>query len=127
MVAKMPATCECPGPSVGGSCSSPLVSLVILSCHRPAFLRLALRAAAMQDYPGPLEAIVVDDSPSPVALPPPAGERHRRVATRLVRLPSRHSIGAKRNAALARARGAVILHFDDDDMHPPSATRAHTQ
>lgn len=37
----------------------------------------------------------------------------------LVRISHRRSIGAKRNLAVKFARGQVILHFDDDDLHHP--------
>ena len=33
------------------------------------------------------------------------------------------SIGAKRNLAISRARGDVILHFDDDDVYAPAYAR----
>ena len=37
----------------------------------------------------------------------------------LVRVGRRKSIGVKRNLAVKYARGQVILHFDDDDLHHP--------
>jgi hypothetical protein len=102
------------------ACSSALVSLIILTCNRPAFLRLALAAASAQTYPN-LEAIVVDDGSTPV---PPNLLRGWRMPVRLVRLRSRASIGGKRNAAVRRARGRVLVHWDDDDMHDPRQVSA---
>lgn len=89
--------------------SPPLVSLIVLTCNRPLFLAEALRAAASQTY-RPLEAIVVDDGPHAIR---PEAIKGYGVAARLVRLHKRASIGAKRNAGLRSARGAVILHWDD--------------
>jgi len=39
------------------------------------------------------------------------------------RLPSRMSVGAKRNYACERARGEFIVHWDDDDWYPSSRVR----
>ena len=53
--------------------------------------------------------------------PPSAAQRDNlsRLRVRLVRLPVRMSIGAKRNVVVSVARGEVIVHFDDDDLHHP--------
>ena len=111
MAAALQHRLDCPP-----STPPPLVTLLVLTCNRPAFLRLALDAAARQTYAN-LEVIVVDDSPR-------TGLRYRarryRFALRVVRLSTPTSIGGKRNAGLRIARGAVVLHWDDDDMHHPS-------
>ena len=100
----------------------PLVSLIILTCNRPAYLRLALAAAESQTYPN-LEAVVVDDGPTrPV--PKSILKHQRRTPIRLVRLPARASIGEKRNAGFRAAHGSVILHWDDDDLHHPQQVAA---
>ena len=99
----------------------PLISLVTLTCNRPGFLRLALRSAAAQTYPR-LEVIVVDDgatSSSRARL-----QHHGRIQVKHVRLTRRASIGAKRNAGVRAARGQVILHWDDDDLHSPLQAEA---
>lgn len=95
--------------------SLPLVSVLILTCNRPGFLRLALEAARAQDYPH-IEAVVVDDGSVPASR---EGLRGVSVPVRLIRLPRRATIGGKRNHATRAARGAVLLHWDDDDLHPP--------
>ena len=102
--------CKIPHPA-------PLVSLIILTCNRHKFLQLALAAAEMQTYPN-LEAVVVDDGKRmvPDSL---LQSRTNRVAVRIVRLTRRASIGQKRNAGFRAARGAVVLHWDDDDIHSP--------
>ena len=113
----------------------PLLSVAVLTCNRHSFLRLALRAAAAQEYAGPIEAVVVDDGSQKVGVPPRrarrsygtvawASEALRALAPRLVEVrvvtsQRRLSIGQKRTLAARAARGEVIAHWDDDDMHPP--------
>lgn len=103
-------------PAAAAACPpTALVSLLILTCNRHAFLRLTLAAAAAQTYTN-LEVVVVDDGPRPL---PRAVLKSFGLPMRLVRLSTRRSIGSKRNAGLRVARGAVIIHFDDDDLHSP--------
>ena len=87
----------------------PLVSLVILTCNRPGFLRLALTSASAQTYSN-IEAVVVDDGSRHVTR---SLLRDVRVPVKYVRMASRASIGAKRNAGMLAAHGAVIVHWDD--------------
>ena len=94
----------------------PLVSLIILTCNRHKFLKLALASAEAQTYPN-IEAIVVDDGSRRVPASITSGTR---LPVKLVRLKARASIGRKRNAGFQAARGRVILHWDDDDMHSPN-------
>ena len=113
------SSCE----SSGSHQEMPLVSLVILTCNRLGFLKLALMAAAAQDYTN-MEAVIVDDGPAAVdkdvvgafAIP-------GKLKMRLVRMPTRRTIGAKRNAALRASSGSVLIHWDDDDLHPPDQVR----
>lgn len=113
-------------PCTGYVGTLPLVTLMALHCNRPAFVQLALDAAGAQTYPN-IEIVVVDDSPPTVrSLGRRLGVLHApaRVPVRHVRLTTRATIGAKRNAALAAARGAIVMHWDDDDFHPPGQVSA---
>eukprot|EP00928_Gymnodinium_smaydae_P039950 TRINITY_DN2717_c0_g1_i13.p1 TRINITY_DN2717_c0_g1~~TRINITY_DN2717_c0_g1_i13.p1 ORF type:complete len:524 (-),score=114.93 TRINITY_DN2717_c0_g1_i13:328-1833(-) len=117
-----------------------LVSAVIPTCNRAAFLSLALEQLGAQDYPL-IEAVVVDDSDIPVSLPFPMIESKdsddgkvevyevpradSMMIVRLVRLHTSTSIGEKRNAAVREAHGDVIIHWDDDDLFP--STRISSQ
>ncbi len=96
-----------------GGEGSPLVSCIMPTRNRRAFVPLAIRSFLQQNY-GNAELIVVDDGPDPVADLLPSDPR-----IRYIRQEGMHTIGAKRNIACAEARGAIIVHWDDDDWYPP--------
>jgi glycosyltransferase involved in cell wall biosynthesis len=93
----------------------PLVSCVMPTAGRAAFVELALRYFLRQDYPA-RELIVVDDGRASVAHLMPDDERVRYTALESV-------LGAKRNHACALARGELIVHWDDDDWMAPDRLR----
>ena len=95
----------------------PLVSCIMPTGDRRAYLRLALRHFRAQDYPRK-ELIVVDDGRDPVG-DLVEGEPD----VRYVRLPQRAAIGRKRNLACQQARGELIAHWDDDDWYAPERLR----
>ena len=97
--------------------AAPLVSCIMPTFNRREFIPQAIRCFQAQDYPN-LELVVVDDGTDPVAdlLPGDARIVYRR-------LPSRQTVGAKRNFACAEARGDIIVHWDDDDWYPASRVR----
>jgi O-antigen biosynthesis protein len=91
----------------------PLVSCIMPTANRRAFVAQALRTFAAQDYPQ-RELIVVDDGRDAVADLMPPDER-----IRYLRLPARRTVGAKRNLACEAARGEIVVHWDDDDWSAP--------
>jgi len=95
----------------------PLVSCIMPTCNRRAFLPAALACFAAQDYPN-LELIVVDDGADSIAdlLPPDPRIRY-------FRLDGKRNTGAKRNFACEQARGSFIAHWDDDDWYAPARIR----
>lgn len=97
--------------------AEPLVSCIMPTFNRRAFIPDALRHFFAQDYPN-LELIVVDDGTDPIGDLLPGDPR-----IVYVRLAERKSVGAKRNLACERARGTFIVHWDDDDWYPPSRVR----
>ena len=99
----------------------PLVSCIMPTCNRRAFLPEALACFAVQDYPN-LELIVVDDGSDSIADLLPADPR-----VRYFRLSSKLNTGAKRNFACEQARGAFIAHWDDDDWYAPSRIRTQIE
>jgi DNA-binding SARP family transcriptional activator/glycosyltransferase involved in cell wall biosynthesis len=90
-----------------------LVSCIMPTYGRRAFVPQAVRYFLRQDYPAK-ELIVVDDGPEPVSDLLPADDRivYRRLETRTI-------LGTKRNLACQLARGPVIAHWDDDDWASP--------
>jgi hypothetical protein len=91
----------------------PLVSCIMPTFNRRAWVERAVRYFLRQDYEA-RELIVVDDGSEPVGdlLP-------RDSAIRYVRLGQRASIGTKRNLGCEQARGEIIAHWDDDDWFAP--------
>jgi glycosyltransferase involved in cell wall biosynthesis len=93
------------------SATVPLVSCIMPTADRRALIAIALAGWTAQDYPH-RELIVVDDGTAPV------GDLVEQVAgARYLRLPSRTSIGEKRNLACQAARGSIIAQWDDDDFY----------
>ncbi len=91
----------------------PLVSCIMPTFNRRAFVPRAIGYFLRQDYPN-RELIVVDDGTDPVEdLMPPDDRIH------YVRLERRLTVGAKRNRACELARGEIIAHWDDDDWQAP--------
>jgi O-antigen biosynthesis protein len=91
-----------------------LVSCIMPTHNRRAFIPSALQCFLAQDHPE-LELIVVDDGDDPIGDLLPDDPR-----IRYFRLPARLTVGAKRNFACEQARGAIIAHWDDDDWYPSS-------
>jgi glycosyltransferase involved in cell wall biosynthesis len=83
------------------------------TCNRRPFVGQAIHYFLRQEYQ-PRELIVIDDGEDAVTDLIPPDER-----IRYVRLPSRHTLGAKRNLACEISRGDLIAHWDDDDWIAP--------
>jgi glycosyltransferase involved in cell wall biosynthesis len=96
----------------------PAVSVVIPTHDRPDFVRKAVLSVLEQDYPGPVEAVVVFDNCEPVDIGAPAARGERTiVALANSRRPG--PLGA-RNAGIRAATGDVIAFLDDDDEWLPT-------
>lgn len=92
-----------------------LVSIVTPTYNREEFLPRLYRCVAAQTH-SELELLVCDDSPEPSAFL----QRHTDPRLRYVHLPTRASVGNKRDLLNEMARGEVIVHFDDDDYYAPN-------
>src|ERR1043166_1315605 len=92
---------------------TPLVSCVLVTRDRPAFVRQALRCFSSQDYPDK-ELIVVDDGAAPV-------ESLCAGVPRLtyIRLDTPAPTGTKLNLGIEAARGDILQKLDDDDFYAP--------
>ncbi len=95
----------------------PLVSCIMPTYNRRQFVPQALQHFLRQDYPN-RELIIVDDGQDPI------GDLSEGLPNvRYLRLPSRSSIGAKRNLACQHAQGELIAHWDDDDWYSSDRLR----
>src|SRR5258708_38752741 len=93
--------------------ATPLASCIMPTAHRRRFVPGAIARFLAQDWPA-RELIILDDGDDAVGDLAP-----EHPAIRYIRAPRHTSLGAKRNAACAAARGDIILHWDDDDWYAP--------
>ncbi|MFI7579589.1 glycosyltransferase [Kocuria kalidii] len=107
-----------PSPAAAGtSTGHPSVSVLIATAGRPRMLRDAVRSIVEQDYPGPLEVVVVFDRIDVDPLEDvavPAGVELRTVPN--TRSPG---LAGARNTGLHAAAGQIIAFCDDDDVWAP--------
>lgn len=103
--------------SLDGEHEWPLVTCIMPTYDRRAFIPLALENFRRQDYPNK-ELVVVDDGGDAV------GDLvEGQPGVRYIRLAVRASIGGKRNIACRRPRGRIIAHWDDDDWYASDRLR----
>jgi glycosyltransferase involved in cell wall biosynthesis len=99
---------------------SPLVSCIMATRDRPAYVLQSIRYFQRQDYPN-RELLILDDDIGPDLSS--VVESDSRL--RYFRVPGKMSIGAKRNRGCELARGTFITQWDDDDWY--GATRLSAQ
>ncbi len=92
----------------------PLISCIMPTKNRRAFVAQALRYFERQDYPNK-ELIVVDDGEDLVVDLISQYPYVRYLAPQYM-----HSVGGKRNIACEAAHGEIICHWDDDDWYAPT-------
>lgn len=106
-----------PARAAVSTCDPPLVSCIMPTRNRRAFVHQALMYFDRQDYPN-RELIIVDDGNDRLSDLIPPGSQVNYIA-----LSQKASIGAKRNIACEQARGTIIAHWDDDDWYAPHRLR----
>lgn len=94
----------------------PLVSCVLATRDRPAFVKQALRCFASQDYPNK-ELIVVDDGRQSVE--EVCGDGSPATDITYIRLRASTPTGVKLNMGIEAARGDILQKLDDDDFYAP--------
>jgi glycosyltransferase involved in cell wall biosynthesis len=99
------------GRAVAATSGGPVVSCVMPTRDRRAFVPQAILCFQRQDY-HKRELVVVDDGADPVADLMPADPR-----IRYVRLDRPLPLGEKRNVCNELASGDVLAHWDDDDWY----------
>jgi hypothetical protein len=108
-------------PITWSSPALPLVSCIMPTRDRPAYVRQSIRYFERQTYPE-RELIILDDG-----LQPLAGEIPIHPQIRCVRGAPGQSVGAKRNQGCELARGTIIAHWDDDDWYGADRLRAQVE
>lgn len=93
----------------------PLISCIMPTANRCAFVEQSLKLFQAQDYPNKELIIVEDGNESVARLVALMRDTHIRCYT----CAERQSIGSKRNLASALAIGEFICHWDDDDYYGP--------
>lgn len=93
--------------------AEPLVSCVMATGDRRAFLRQAIRYFQRQTYPNK-ELIIVDDGERSSADLVPDDSR-----IRYLRLESHTRLGKKLNLGIERFAGSILQKLDDDDYYHP--------
>lgn len=97
----------------------PSVGIVVSTYERSEFVLEALGQMALQDYPGTIEAVVIDDSAQSMDAQIAAARGQGRALPanlQYVYLHERASIGAKRNLAIRSTSAEVLCVWDDDDV-----------
>jgi predicted O-methyltransferase YrrM len=89
--------------------AQPLVSCLMPTANRRAFIPLAIRYFLRQDYAN-RELIILDDGSDSVADLIPNDPR-----IRYIRMEEQRTMGSKHNQGCSLARGEIIAHWDDDD------------
>ncbi|MCP4214122.1 MAG: glycosyltransferase [bacterium] len=89
----------------------PLVSCIMPTSDRPLFVPGAIRYFLRQDYPNK-ELIILDDGQNKIEAQIPS---HPNI--RYFTLKKKLTVGEKRNIAIEKSRGDVIMHWDDDDYY----------
>lgn len=108
-----------PADRTGSGAERPLVSVVIPSYDRPAFVRRAVESVLDQTYPN-VECVVVDDhSPDPVEPLFADLPTDRLSGFRVVRHEENRGGNAARNTGIEATTGEYVAFLDDDDRWLP--------
>lgn len=96
----------------------PSMAVLISTYQRPHLLLEALFQIAAQEYPGSVEAIVVDDSNASLEAEIEELKQRKELCldVRYIYLKDRMPIGAKRNLAASSTHAEVLAVWDDDDV-----------
>jgi glycosyltransferase involved in cell wall biosynthesis len=95
------------------SATAPLVTCMMPTYNRRAFIPDAIRYFLRQDYANK-ELLIVDDGTDCIQDLIPV---HPQI--RYIRRPNNMTLGEKRNFCVRESRGDLIMHWDDDDWMAP--------
>jgi len=89
----------------------PLVTCIMPTANRERYIPFALDYFAQQNYPNK-ELVIIDDGKESIKSLIPNNPQIRYYYTDPI-----GTIGLKRNYAIERSKGTIIMHWDDDDWH----------
>jgi glycosyltransferase involved in cell wall biosynthesis len=89
----------------------PFVSCIMPTANRQKYIPFALDYFLQQNYPNK-ELVIIDDGKESIAPLIPVNSQIRYFYTSPL-----GTIGIKRNYAIERSKGSIIMHWDDDDWH----------
>ena len=95
----------------------PLVSVVVATRDRPGLLERAVASILAQDYPGPIECIVVYDHVDIRKFRVPKGPDR---TLRFIGNTRRQGLPGGRNSGVEAATGELLAFCDDDDIWLPA-------
>jgi hypothetical protein len=115
-------------PPVVEGATCPKISIITLVHNRRKFFHLAAHNMLLTDYPkDKIEWVIVDDSNDPADSPSDLIVSFKNTNTAIdvnyVPLPTKRSIGAKRNIGVSKAKADIIVFMDDDDHYPETSIR----
>jgi O-antigen biosynthesis protein len=105
-------------PAAAIAAALPLVSCIMPTRNRAAWVPQSIHCFQRQDYPH-RELIIIDDGVDDLDAILPADRRIRHI-----RVQGPVSIGEKRNRACEAASGTIIAQWDDDDWYAPGRLSA---
>ncbi|NLU80469.1 glycosyltransferase [Micromonospora sp. HNM0581] len=103
----------------------PSVSTVVPTRNRPELLRAAVTAILAQDYPGPIEVVVVYDQSEPDTALADLSTPDRTV--RVITNGRTAGLAGARNTGILAATGELVAFCDDDDEWLPGKLRAQVE
>ena len=93
----------------------PLVSILTPTYNRRQFIPQYLKYVRAQNYKGPIEILIADDSDISIK---DLVENDTRI--KYYYFDKKKPLGFKRNLLANEAQGDILVHMDDDDFYPPS-------
>ena len=96
---------------------TPLVSICTPTYNRRPFIPIIIKCFLNQTYPRDrMEWIIVDDGSDKIE---DIIKSYNIPQIKYIKLPSKISLGHKRNLMHKHATGSIIVYMDDDDYYPP--------
>ena len=101
--------------------NKPLVSCIMPTANRLKFIPSAIKYFLEQDYTN-AELVIIDDGINAARHLIPDNPKIRYFYSQPI-----GTIGIKRNVACERAKGEIIIHWDDDDWYAPDWISKQTE